>query len=141
MSGNAALDQVDDVRLGEHTALGCHVVELAVVPGDLGTTSSGGKPTLIMHLSMVAPVPDAHLSFIDGTAILSPVFSSVVNMMILASWPPSSTTLPQSGCIVSTARVTAFTSCTNLAPRCGARGAAPDPVMNTRQLFLGVSGK
>jgi hypothetical protein len=29
-------------------------------------TSSGGRPTLIMHLSMVAPVPDAHLSFIDG---------------------------------------------------------------------------
>jgi hypothetical protein len=30
-----------------------------------------------MHLSMVAPVPDAHLSFIDGDgAVFSPVFSS-----------------------------------------------------------------
>ncbi len=30
-----------------------------------GATSSRGMPTLIMHLSMVAPVPDAHLSFIE----------------------------------------------------------------------------
>jgi hypothetical protein len=34
---------------------------------------SGGRPTLIMHLSMVAPVPEAHLSFIDGAAVFSPV--------------------------------------------------------------------
>ena len=30
-------------------------------------------PTLIRHLSIVAPVPDAHLSFIDAMARLSPV--------------------------------------------------------------------
>src|SRR4051812_33166436 len=32
-------------------------------------------PTLIMHLSIVAPVPDAHLSFIELTACFSPVSS------------------------------------------------------------------
>jgi hypothetical protein len=48
-------------------------------------TTSAGRPTLIMHLSMVAPVPDAHLSFIDGTAVRIPVFSSTLKMMILAS--------------------------------------------------------
>ena len=36
-------------------------------------TSSWGIPTLIMHLSMVAPVPLAHLSFMDVRAFLSPV--------------------------------------------------------------------
>ena len=41
---------------------------------------------------MVAPVPDAHLSFIDASAVLSPVFSSFLNMMIFASCPPSSMT-------------------------------------------------
>ena len=41
---------------------------------------------------MVAPVPDAHLSFIEAVAVLSPVFSSFLNMMILASCPPSSMT-------------------------------------------------
>ena len=35
-------------------------------------TSSRGMPTLMRHLSIVAPVPDAHLSFIDATARLSP---------------------------------------------------------------------
>jgi hypothetical protein len=38
-----------------------------------------------MHLSMVAPVPLAHLSFIDVEACLSPVFSFFLKMMILAS--------------------------------------------------------
>src|SRR5262249_28362072 len=37
-------------------------------------TMSGGAFTLRKHLSMVAPVPDAHLSFIDATAVLAPVF-------------------------------------------------------------------
>src|SRR3954466_6852300 len=32
--------------------------------------SSDGMPTLMKHLSMVAPVPDAHLSFIDAMAVL-----------------------------------------------------------------------
>ena len=67
-------------------------------------------PTLIMHLSIVAPVPDAHLSFIDAIAVLSPVSLFSLKMMIFASWPPSSTTDPASGCSVSTAKVTEFTS-------------------------------
>ena len=45
-----------------------------------------------MHLSIVAPVPDAHLSFIDVPAVLAPVCASSLNMMILASCPPSSIT-------------------------------------------------
>ncbi len=45
----------------------------------------GSAPTLIMHLSMVAPVPLAHLSFIDVVAVFCPVPSSCLNMMILAS--------------------------------------------------------
>ena len=36
--------------------------------------SSGGMPTFSMHLSMVAPVPEAHLSFIDAIARFSPLF-------------------------------------------------------------------
>ena len=72
------------------------------------------------HLSMVAPVPDAHLSFIEVMAVLSPVSSFFLKMMILASCPPSSTTEPTSGCSFSTASVTALTSCTNFAPMCGA---------------------
>jgi hypothetical protein len=46
------------------------------------------RPTLIMHLSMVAPVPDAHLSFIDGIGGLARPFPSGPtswNMMIFAS--------------------------------------------------------
>ncbi len=82
-------------------------------------------PTLSTHLSMVAPVPDAHLSFIEVWAVLSPVSSFFLNMMILASWPPSSITLPTSGWSFSTAIVTALTSCTNFAPSCGAIGHRP----------------
>jgi hypothetical protein len=84
LRGDAALHQVDDVGLGEDAALGRHVVQLRVVEVD-GPPAPGGRPTLIMHLSMVAPVPDAHLSFIDGEAVFSPVFSSVLKMMIFAS--------------------------------------------------------
>ena len=62
-----------------------------------------------MHLSIVAPVPEAHLSFIEARAVLLPSASSL-NMMILASWPPSSITLSTSGWRCSTAIVTAFTS-------------------------------
>src|SRR4030095_14440277 len=40
-----------------------------------GQPSAGSMPALIMHLSIVAPVPDAHLSFIEATARLSPVCS------------------------------------------------------------------
>ena len=89
---------------------------------------------------MVAPVPDAHLSFMEGTAVFSP-FAPSVNMMILASWPPSSMTLLQSGCFFSTASVTALTSCTNFAPIPAQSGAAPEPVMNTRHLSRGDCGK
>jgi hypothetical protein len=105
------------------------------------TTSAGGSPTLSMHLSMVAPVPDAHLSFIDGAAVLSPVLASLLKMMIFASCPPSSITLPTSGWRFSTARVTALTSCTNLAPSGAHSGAAPEPVMKTRHSARGESGK
>ncbi len=104
-------------------------------------TSSRGMPTLSTHLSIVAPVPDAHLSFIDVCAVLSPVSWFFLNMMILASWPPSSITLPTSGWSFSTAIVTAFTSCTNFAPRCGAIGDPPEPVMNTRICSLLSVGK
>ena len=48
-------------------------------------------------------------------------------MMILASWPPSSITDSTSGCLYSTASVTAFTSCTNLAPVGAASGPEPEP--------------
>ncbi len=74
------------------------------------SVSSEGMPTLIMHLSMVAPVPEAHLSFIEAIAVLSPVCLFSLKMMIFASWPPSSMTDPASGCNISTAKVTAFTS-------------------------------
>ncbi len=94
---DAALDQVDDVGLGEHAALGGDVVQLRVVEAGCSTTSSGGRPTLSMHLSIVAPVPDAHLSFIEVMAVLSPVFSFFLNMMIFASWPPSSITTADVG--------------------------------------------
>ncbi len=47
--------------------------------------SAAGMPTLIMHLSMVAPVPDAHLSFIEHVAVFSPVSGFALKMMILAS--------------------------------------------------------
>ncbi len=92
----------------------------------------GSAPTLIMHLSMVAPVPEAHLSFMLVVAVFAPVFVSCLNMMILASCPPSSITLSTSGCLCSTAIVTAFTSCTNLPPVGAAIGPEPEPVTNMR---------
>ena len=46
---------------------------------------------------MTAPVPPAHLSFIDGIFVFFPVSGSSLKMMIFASWPPSSTTDPASG--------------------------------------------
>src|SRR3954466_3347744 len=61
------------------------------------TTSSFGRPTLMTHLSMVAPVPDAHLSFIEVMAVFCPVSSFFLKMMILASCPPSAHTLPAAG--------------------------------------------
>ena len=54
-------------------------------------------------------------------------------MMILASWPPSSITEPHSGYSFSTASETAFTSCTNFAPRYFAMPLPPEPVMNMRE--------
>ena len=86
---------------------------------------------------MVAPVPDAHLSFIEARAVLSPVFASSLNMMIFASCPPSSMTEPTSGCRCSTASVTAFTSWTNLPPVDGASGAEPEPVRKMRHASVG----
>ena len=49
-------------------------------------------PSLALTLSMTAPVPPAHLSFIDGIFFLRPVSGSVLKTMILASCPPSSIT-------------------------------------------------
>ena len=90
------------------------------------------------HLSMVAPVPEAHLSFIEAMEVLpvsSPASSRAsLKMMILASWPPSSITEPTSGCSCSTARVTAFTSCTNFEPSGATSGPEPEPVMKVRML-------
>ena len=59
---------------GEHAALRRDVVQLLSSKAIL-TTSSFGRPTFSTHLSIVAPVPDAHLSFIDVDAVLSPVLS------------------------------------------------------------------
>ena len=73
---------------------------------------------------MTAPVPPAHLSFIDGIFFLRPVCGSSLKTMIFASWPPSSMTECTSGWSVSTASDTAVTSCTNFAPMSGARRAA-----------------
>ncbi len=88
------------------------------------------------HLSMVAPVPEAHLSFIEAIEVLpvrAPASSRAsLKMMILASWPPSSITEPTSGCSSSTARVTELTSWTNFEPRGAARGPEPEPVMKVR---------
>jgi hypothetical protein len=92
-------------------------------------SASGFMPTLIRHLSIVAPVPDAHLSFMEVTAVFSGRPSSPFDsrkMMIFASCPPSSITLPTSGWRRSTASVTALTSCTNRAPS-GLAERAPSP--------------
>jgi hypothetical protein len=104
--------------------------------------SAAGMPTFRKHLSIVAPVPEAHLSFMDAMLVLpvsSPASSRAsLKMMILASWPPSSMTLPTSGCSRSTARVTEFTSWTNFEPSGAASGPLPDPVMKVR-MRSGVS--
>ncbi len=88
--------------------------------------------SLALILSMTAPVPPAHLSFIEGIFFLRPVSGSFLKMMILASCPPSSITEPHSGYIRSTASDTALTSWTNLAPRYLAMPLPPEPVMNIR---------
>src|ERR1035438_6935547 len=88
--------------------------------------------SLALILSITAPVPPAHLSFIDGIFFLRPVSGSVLKMMILASCPPNSITDPHSGYSFSTASETALTSCTNLAPRCLPSPLPPEPVMNMR---------
>ena len=72
--------------------------------------------SLALILSMTAPVPPAHLSFIEGIFFLRPVSGSGLNTMIFASWPPSSITELTSGCCFSTASETALTSWTNFAP-------------------------
>ncbi len=58
---------------------------------------SAGMCSLALILSMTAPVPPAHLSFIDGIFFFLPVSGSSLKMMILASWPPSSMTDPHAG--------------------------------------------
>ena len=73
---------------------------------------------------MTAPVPPAHLSFIEGIFFLRPVSSSSLKTMIFASCPPSSMTEYTSGCSFSTASETAVTSCTNFAPIWSAIAAA-----------------
>ena len=88
---------------------------------------------MALILSMTAPVPPAHLSFIEGIFFLRPVSGSFLKMMILASWPPSSITDPHSGYSFSTASETALTSCTNFAPRNLPSPLPPEPVMNMRE--------
>jgi len=96
--------------------------------------SLAGMRSFALILSMTAPVPPAHLSFIDGIFFLRPLCWSSLKTMILASCPPSSTTELTSGWSFSTARETAVTSWTNLAPTRGASEPAPEPVMKIRQL-------
>ena len=84
---------------------------------------------------MTAPVPPAHLSFIEGIFFLRPVSSSSLKTMIFASCPPSSITEYTSGWSFSTASETAVTSCTNFAPiMFGQIPPPPEPVMKMRQL-------
>ncbi len=92
-------------------------------------------------MSIVAPVPDAHLSFMEALAVFSPDSPSVLNMMIFASCPPSSMTEPTSGCRCSTASVTALTSWTNFPPVGVHSGPEPEPVRNIRQPPAGWLGK
>ena len=69
-----------------------------------------------------------------------PVFSSFLNMMIFASCPPSSMTLPTSGCRCSTASVTALTSWTNLPPvgaQSGRRARAGEEHLASRRRAVG----
>ena len=77
---------------------------------------------------MVAPVPEAHLSFIEVRTERLPS-SLILKWMIFASCPPSSMTALTSGWLCSTARTTAFTSCTKRALIVGAMREAPEPVM------------
>jgi hypothetical protein len=81
-----------------------------------------------MHLSMVAPVPDAHLSFIDGRRLLAAFVGPDVEHDDLRVLTAELDHEPTSGCSFSTASVTALTSCTNLAADHGAqRGSRPSP--------------
>ena len=90
---------------------------------------------------MVAPVPDAHLSFIDAIAVLSPVFSSSLNMMILASCPPSSMTLADVGVQVLDGERDRVDFLDELAAgRVAQSGAEPEPVRNMRQPSFGWFG-
>ena len=114
---DAALHQVDDVGLGEHAALRGDVVELRVVEVERRHELRRRRPTLIMHLSMVAPVPDAHLSFIDGDGGLVAGLLVLLEHDDLGVLPAElDDAEPTSGCRCSTASVTALTSCTNLPP-------------------------
>ena len=72
------------------------------------------------------------MSFIEGIFFLRPVSGSSLKTMIFASWPPSSITDPAAGWTFSTARHTAFTSCTNFAPMRGDMFMPPLPVMKAR---------
>ena len=136
---DARLHQVDDVGLGEHAALGGHVVQLA-------SSKCSCDDLLARHADLDACTcrwwrrcPTRTCRSSTRCAVLSPVSSFSLKMMILASWPPSSITLPTSGCRFSTASVTALTSCTNFAPsvrrerrRAGAGDERADPVLGER---------
>ena len=94
---DAALDQVDDVGLGEDAALGRDVVELGVVEVER-------RHELRRRVHLEEALVDGGAGAATRTcrsstamAVLSPVFSSFLNMMILASCPPSSMTLPDVG--------------------------------------------
>ena len=102
------------------------------------TTSSFGRPTLMTHLSMVAPVPDAHLSFIEVMAVLPPVSSFFLKMMILASWPPSSHDRADVGVQRLDRQGDRVHLLHELRRRCAAPiGAPPEPVMKVRICSFG----
>ena len=73
--------QIDQVPVA-HDLAGVSLLEAMLTAGFGPGT---GKPTLIMHLSMVAPVPDAHLSFMEVSACLFPVALFSLKMIIFAS--------------------------------------------------------
>ena len=63
-----------DVGFGEYAALSGHFVQLDAVVSLL--PARGGILSLALILSITAPVPPAHLSFIDGIFFLRPLSAS-----------------------------------------------------------------
>jgi len=96
-------------------------------------SSSAGMRSFALILSMTAPVPPAHLSFMEGSFFFRSLPGTSLKTMIFASWPPSSMTEFVSGWSFSTASETAVTSCTNFAPIRLPMAAPPEPVTKARK--------